>query len=200
VQDAKAALDAANDKLREATQTVANAHNNVDLATQANDDAITQLKVADAALAAAQHELEDANKAVADLRASYTGVKNDLGVANFNLQQALNNLFVAQAAKAAADKAVELAYAQGVASLDVTNGNSTYVFNGCVEQIYPTISGTVPVGALITSGARLNSGHILTWGDCTQKTAIILEGDVVTFTGTIKDGVISATQITKITA
>ena len=54
-----------------------------------------------------------------------------LGTAKFNLQQALNSLFVAQAAKAAADKAIAAAYAQGVASLDLMNGQSTYVFEGC---------------------------------------------------------------------
>lgn len=40
----------------------------------------------------------------------------------------MNNLYVAQAAKAAADKAIETAYAQGVASLDLLEGESTYVF------------------------------------------------------------------------
>ncbi len=57
VQSAKAALDVANAKLLESNQQVANAKNNVGLATQANDDAQTNLNVADAALNAAQHVL-----------------------------------------------------------------------------------------------------------------------------------------------
>jgi hypothetical protein len=50
---------------------------------------------------------------------------------------------------------------------------------------------------LIASGAKLNSGHILTWGDCTEKTVTIAPNDVITFVGTIKNGVISATSIVK---
>jgi len=56
------------------------------------------------------------------LRAQWSTSNSGLGTANFNLQQALNNLYVAQAAKAAADKAVATAYAQGAASLDLLNG------------------------------------------------------------------------------
>ena len=141
---------------------------------------------------------KDANNLVASLRAEWSASNSGLGTAKFNLQQALSNLYVAQAAKAAADKAIAAAYAQGVASLDLMNGQSTYVFEGCSEQVYPVITGTVPVSALLTSGARLNSGQILTWGECTHKPAIILEGDVVAFTGTIKNGVISATEVTKL--
>jgi len=199
VQASKAALDAANDKLLNANQAVANARNNLDLATQANDDALTQLNIADAALTAAQHALEDANDLVAAIRVEHSEAKSSLGAANFNLQQALNNLFVAQAAKAAADKAVSLAFAQGVASLDILEGESTYVFKGCVEQVHPEITGTVAVSTLVTSGARLNSGQILTWGPCTDKTDVVKDGDVVEFVGTIFNGVISAKKVHKLT-
>ncbi len=51
------------------------------------------------------------------------------------------------------------------------------------------------MSTLLTSGARLNSGHILTWGDCTQKTEVVAANDVVYFEGTFKDGVISATKV-----
>lgn len=197
VQAAKAALDAAKNELLEANQKVVNARNNVELATQANDDALTNLNVADAALTAAQHALEDANARVAGLRGEFSTAKTNLGVANFNLVQALNNLYVAQSAKTAADKAVSLAFAEGAASLDLLKGESTYIFQGCVRQVYPEISGTVAVSTLITSGAKLNSGHILTWGDCTQKTAPVAVGDLVYFEGYIVDGVISATTVAK---
>ena len=123
--------------------------------------------------------------------------KTELGIANFNLNQALNNLYVAQAAKAASDKATAIAYAQGAASIDILKGESTYIFSGCNQQVYPTISGTVAVSTLIVSGAKLNSGHILTWGDCTDKTVTIAPSDVINFVGTIKNGVISASSIVK---
>jgi hypothetical protein len=197
VQSAKAALDAARNNLIEANQNVVNARNNVELATQANDDALTNLNVADAALTAAQHTLENANALVASLRGQYDSAKTSLGGANFNLVQALNNLYVAQAAKTAADKAVSLAFAEGAASLDLLKGSSTYIFKGCVEQAYPEISGTVAVSTLISSGARLNSGHILTWGDCTAKTQTVAVGDLVYFEGYIVDGVISARTVAK---
>jgi hypothetical protein len=38
------------------------------------------------------------------------------GVAKFSYTQALNSLYVAQAAKQASDKAIAIAYAQGVAA------------------------------------------------------------------------------------
>ena len=58
VQDRKLELDAANDKWLETNQTVANAKNNLDLTSTSNDDAITQLNIADSALTAAQKTLE----------------------------------------------------------------------------------------------------------------------------------------------
>lgn len=195
VQSAKAALDKARNDLLDANQQVVNARNNVELATQANDDALTNLNVADAALTAAQHNLEDANALVAKIRGQHDSAKTELGTANFNLVQALNNLYVAQAAKAASDRALSLAFAEGTAALKILEGESTYVFKGCVNQVYPEISGTVAVETLLTSGARLNSGHILTWGDCTEKVQLVKAGDVVTFTGYIVNGVISASHV-----
>ncbi len=131
------------------------------------------------------------------MRGQGNQAKTDLGIANFNLNQALNTLYVAQAAKAASDKATAIAFAQGAASIDILKGESTYVFQGCNQQVYPSISGTVAVSTLIASGAKLNSGHILTWGDCTDKAVTVGANDVVTFVGTIRNGVISATSITK---
>lgn len=153
------------------------------------------MNIADAALTAAQHALEDANAKVAELRAEHLEVKTNLGVANFNLRQAMNNLFVAQAAKEVADKAMAIASAQSASSLNMLEGESTYIFEGCNEQVHPVITGTIPVSTLITSGARLNSGHILTWGPCTEKVKAVADGSIVAFEGTIKGGVISATKV-----
>ena len=68
VQESKAALDVANDKLIQAKKDVASARNNVQLSTQANDDAITNLNIADSALTEAQRVLLQANKNLAALR------------------------------------------------------------------------------------------------------------------------------------
>jgi len=196
VQNAKAELDDANNKLQDANAKVTNAKNQVELATQANDDAQTGLNIADAALAAAQHTLEEANHAVGDLRGQFNTAKTALGAAKFNLTQALNNLYVAQAAKEAADKATAIAYAQGASSLDILKDKSTYIFNGCLSQVYPAISGTVSVVNLIQGGAQLSSGHVLTWGDCTTKDNINI-GDVIYYEGSIIGNSISAISIVK---
>jgi hypothetical protein len=62
------------------------------------------------------------------LRATSNQAKTDAGIATFNLNQAFNTLYVAQAAKAASDKATAIAYAQGAASIDILKGLSSYVF------------------------------------------------------------------------
>ena len=80
------------------------------------------MNVADAALDTAQANLEKANAVVNDLRSEDGFAKTQLGVANFNLEQALNNLYVAQAAKEAADKAVAIAFSQGTSALDILEG------------------------------------------------------------------------------
>jgi chromosome segregation ATPase len=195
VQTSKAALDAANNALIQANADVVNAQNAVGLATQANDDAQNNLNVADAALTAAQHTLEDANAAVAALNAQFSEAATALGGAKFNYTQALNNLFVAQAAKEESDKAIAIAYAQGAASTNIFKGQSSYVFNGCLNQAYPSIAGTVSVIDLIPNGAQLSSGHVLTWGDCTVKGTVNI-GDVIYYTGSIVGNSISAVSVT----
>lgn len=194
VQSAKSALDSANNVLLQAKADAVNAQNAVGLATQANDDAQTNLNVADAALTAAQHALQDANAAVADLNAQSSDAGTALGTAKFNYNQALNQLYVAQAAKAESDKALAIAYAQGVSSTDIFKGQNTYVFNGCLNQAYPAISGTVSVTALIPNGAQLSSGHVLTWGDCTTKDTVNI-GDVIYYTGSIVGTCINADTV-----
>jgi len=154
------------------------------------------LNIADAALTAAQKTLADANHLVNEIRGDFNNAKIALGTAKFSLTQALNNLFVAQAAKEAADKATAIAFAQGTSSLDILKDKSTYVFNGCLNQVYPTISGTVSVINLIQGGAQLSSGHVLTWGDCTTKDNINI-GDVIYYEGSIVGTSISARSIVR---
>lgn len=199
VQAAKAALDDARDKLIQANAAVDNAQNAVGLATQANDDAQASLNVADAALTAAEKNLRDANADVASVSLLFSDASTKLGVAKFNHNQALNRLYVAQAAKAESDRALAIAYAQGVASTDIFKGESTYIFNGCLNQAYPAIGGTVSVTALIPNGAQLSSGHVLTWGDCTTKDNINL-GDVISYSGSIVGNCISAVSVKRLSA
>lgn len=180
----------------QANVAVDNAQNAVGLATQANDDAQANLNVADATLTAAEKNLQQANAEVASINVLFSDASTKLGVAKFNHNQALSNLYVAQAAKAESDRALAIAYAQGVASTDIFKGESTYIFNGCLNLAYPTIGGTVSVTALIPNGAQLSSGHVLTWGDCTTKDTINV-GDVISYSGSIVGNCISAASVKK---
>ncbi len=121
--------------------------------------------------------------------------KEALGAAKYDYTQALNRLFVAQAAKEASDKAIEIAFTQGAASMSILEGESTYVFNGCLSLVHPAISGTVSVVNLIPSGAQLSSGHVLTWGECTVKDTVNI-GDIIYYEGNILSSVISASKVT----
>jgi hypothetical protein len=132
---------------------------------------------------------------VGELRGESNNAKAAAGLAKYNLNQALNNLYVAQAAKESADKATAIAYADG-SSLSILDGESTYIFNGCFTEVYPAISGTVSVVNLIPSGCQLSSGHILTWGECTTKEDVNI-GDVIYYEGSIVGNSISAKTIKK---
>ena len=74
-------------------------------------------------------------------------------------------------------------------------GESTYVFNGCLSLVHPAIAGTVSVVNLIPSGAQLSSGHILKWGECTTKKNVNV-GDIVYYEGHLHSNVISASKVT----
>ena len=74
------------------------------------------------------------------------------------------------------------------------DGESTYIFNGCLAQAYPTISGTATVAKLIPNGAQLSSGQVLTWGECTTKDVINI-GDLIEYEGAVTGSSISAHKV-----
>jgi hypothetical protein len=140
--------------------------------------------------------LNNANNLVSGLTGQLNGAQNDLGVAKFNLQQANNNLFVAQARKQEADKATSIVRLQ-TASLPAPGSNSTYIFSGCDQLAYPSISGTVAITASNSIGFSLASGQTLLFGDCTTKDTSCSTGDVITYVGYVKDGYIQCTSFRK---
>jgi len=77
------------------------------------------------------------------------------------------------------------------------DGESTYVFNGCLGQAYPTITGTVSVEKLIPNGAQLSSGQVLTWGECTSKDVVNV-GDLIEYHGAVTGNSISAHKVVKV--
>ena len=78
----------------------------------------------------------------------------------------MNQLLIAQAAKAETDKAITLITAQ--ISTKSNNDSTTYMFGGCEKGSYPSFSGSLTVNELIPNGMKLSSGHTLLYGNCTK--------------------------------
>ena len=62
---------------------------------------------------------------------------------------------------------------------------------------YPAISGTVVINAANSLGFSLASGQTLLFGDCTTKEESCTTGDVISYTGYIRDGYIHCTSYKK---
>lgn len=165
-----------------------------DVAVFQNDAATTAYNTATSNLAKAKQNLQAANSTVYKLLMDKADAKNFLGQAEFNLTQAMNTLYVAQAAKAQSDKALLLASVQ---SSILPSGTSTYIFSGCDIGNYPSISGTASVSKTSNGGYVLSSGYTLLYGNCTELPSKASEGDFVEFTGFIKDGFIQGVKIAK---
>lgn len=121
---------------------VSSAFDAKDIANFQNDAANAAYNTATNNLNKAFTDLQAANSTVYELQLEAAAAKNALGQAEFNLVQAMNTLFVAQAAKEQSDKALLLASAQ---SSQLPTGSSTYIFSGCEIGNYPIISGTAGI-------------------------------------------------------
>ena len=111
------------------------------------------------------NNLKKANQDVTDTRDDLKDAAASLGAAKFNLTQAMNQLLVAQAVKAQADKNIAILSTQLAAPLEPV---STYIFGGCDRGIYPSFSGTMAVKYIASNGAILASGHTLIYGNCSK--------------------------------
>ena len=138
LSDKKAALQKAISDKAQADTVVANAKNALDVVNQANDDALAALRVAQRAYDLAYPALDNANILVSRTKTELAVADNKLGVAKFNLLQALNNLYVAQALKEQADKSTNIVRMQ---TATLPEEESTHIFAGCVQNVFPTISG-----------------------------------------------------------
>ena len=193
LNDKKAALQKALDEKAKADTVVANAKNALVVVSQANDDAVAALNMAQRTYELAYSALDNANILVSKTRAELAVADNKLGVAKFNLLQALNNLYVAQARKEQADKSTNIVRMQ---TATLPEEESTHIFAGCVQNAYPTISGSALVSETNGSGYALNSGNVLVFGDCTQKELVVV-GDLIEYEGYIKDGYVHAVSYKK---
>lgn len=195
--DAKKNLQAAQEKKQQADNIVENAKNALNVVNQANDNAQSDLTTTQNNYEKAYSALDNANLLVSKLREQLGDAGDNLGVAKFNLQQALNNLFVSQARKEQADKATAIVKTQS-STLPAADSTSTYIFAGCVQQAYPTISGSARIDDSNTLGYRLSSGNTLLFGECTQKEISCQNGDIISYDGYIKDGYVHATSFKKV--
>lgn len=142
-----------------------NAHNAKDIANMENDIANSDYRNKEDASYKAMNNLKQTNQDVTDTRDDLNEAAIILGAAKFNLTLAMNQLLVAQAAKAQADKNIAILSTQSAAPLEPA---STYIFGGCDRGIYPSFSGTMAVKEIISNGAVLASGHRLVYGNCSK--------------------------------
>ncbi len=142
-----------------------NAHNAKDIANLENDIANSEYNNKEDTSYKAMNNLKKANQDVIDIRDELNNAAASLGAAKFNLTQAMNELIVAQAAKAQADKNMAILSTHSAAPLEPF---STYIFGGCDRGIYPSFSGSMAVKEVVINGAVLASGHRLVYGNCSK--------------------------------
>ena len=146
--------------------TVSAARDTLDIITQARDDAIAALNIAEFALKQAELQLAKILDKLSYIRSLYADAKIAYGTAKWDYEQALNKLYVAQARKESADRASAIALAEGsrsdhnlVGGNPVTIGSSGNIFGGCESKNYPPISGTVKITEKLATGYRVSTGH-----------------------------------------
>lgn len=172
---AKAELDHANFLLNKVQL-------NRELVQSDNDAATTAFKQADLNSKTAKNDIDTIKEYISQGQADLADTKTALRVAQYNLMQAENVLYVAQAAKAAADKSIAIIIAQG--NTEFADSNSTYIFKGCNNYAYPSMSGTARVKSVIPNGFKTSGGHTLIWGECTKKSTASI-GDLIYYEGSL---------------
>jgi hypothetical protein len=137
----------------------------------------------------AENHLANANNDVSSLINFAQKALNDVGEAKYKLTLALNKLFVAQAAKEQADKAINILYTQ--------NSISDQPFAGCNQGSFPGMFGTGRVKIVNQNGFTLESGQILLSGPCTASALACSVGDMLYFEGYLRSGCIHLLRFSK---
>lgn len=205
MENARSQLEDARARKELADQAVKSAQDALEIAQQARDDAEADLAKADFDLEAAEKALDEALVRVAEVRAKAIAAQKALAAAQWEWEQAVNNLYVAQARKETADRASAIALAEGSRSdhNNVAGGVSTIgssgsaSFSGCQSRNYPAISGTSQVVEVHTNGYRLASGHNVVYGGCSQTSSCAV-GDFAAYNGYIVNGVVNALRIERV--
>ena len=119
-----------------------------------------------------------------DATSSHQKATTALGAAEWNLNQAVAALNVANAAKEAADRTSALIIANG-APQSAPAINFDAVFGMCRATDLPRYAGSVRVMKIYGDRALLATGNTILFGDCTVGRNYILEGATVSINGVI---------------
>lgn len=107
-----------------------------------------------------------------------------MGAAEWNLNQAVASLNVANAAKDAADRTSALVIANGVPqsrnAVDVKA-----VFSSCQNIDLPRYSGSVRIVKVYEDRALLTTGNTILYGSCTHGRQVIKVGSTISIWGAI---------------
>lgn len=104
---------------------------------------------------------------------------------------AMNKLYVAQSAKAEADKAIAIVLTQSV----ILPTNSASQFAGCDQKAYPMICGSAQITRSSNYGLILSTGDTLLFGSCTSIVNILAVGNFITYNGYLRNGYVQAISI-----
>jgi hypothetical protein len=174
---AQEAQQAAQDDLTKAT-------NDLSLAQQAYDQANHQLKEATVQLASAEAARQAALRVLQDASTANQRATSNLGAAQWNLNQAVAALNVANAAKDAADRTSALVIANGSPQTAVKVDASAR-FGNCANSDLPRYSGSVRIVEVFGDRALLATGNTILYGACTQGRHLILRGATLSISGVI---------------
>ena len=184
LNEAKNKLARAIDGQQRATDDLAKAKNDLSLAQQAYDQADHQLKEATIQLASAEAARQAALRVLQDATAANQKATTNLGAAQWNLNQAIAALNVANAAKDAADRTSALVIANGAPQSSV-KVDSSASFSNCKSTDLPRYSGSVKVTEVYTDRAILATGNTILFGSCTKGAEVILKGVTINISGVI---------------
>ncbi len=123
-------------------------------------------------------------KVLADATAANQRTTSELGAAEWNLNQAIAALNVANAAKDAADRTSALVIANGVPQT-THKVDVVAKFTTCSNIDLPRYAGSVKVAKVYGDRALLVTGNTILWGGCSQGTKVIAEGATITISGAI---------------
>jgi hypothetical protein len=72
---------------------------------------------------------------------------------------------------------------------------ATDLFAGCDQGVYPMIAGTAAIQQINSYSLKLSSGHILIYGNCSVIDTELMSGELVIFSGYLREGYVHVGSI-----